>query len=601
MPRLLLLLPLSVCLFAATEDGGAVFQKHCTICHKPVGGENRTPSPETLSRLPKKSIVTALETGAMKAQGAELTVSEREAVANFLVAGTLPTSGPAKANACADAGSPVPNLTGWNGWGVDLENTRFQPGKLAGLTPGQVPKLKLKWAFGFPSAGVVYGQPTIAGGRLFLGSADGTVYSMDARTGCIYWTYKAPVTVRSAITLGATGNGRNAAYFGDVKANFYAVDAQNGELLWKVQVDDHPVARVTGSAKLYQGRLYVPVSSIEEVSAGSAKYPCCKFRGSIVALDAKTGKQIWKTYSIQETPVPTGQSPAGTDRFGPSGGAIWSSPTIDTKRKVLYAGSGNQYSDPVSKYSDAILAMDLETGALRWSSQMSQGDGWNFACSNPNKGSCPETQGPDIDIGSSPILRTVNGKDVLIVGQKSGVVHGLNPDKEGEIMWTMRIGKGGALGGIMWGSSADEKTVYVPLSDFGVKGPDGALIGGGLYALNIATGEKVWYAPPVKPACAGKPGCSPSQMAPSTVIPGVVFSGSMDGHMRAHATADGSMIWDFDTLREFDTVNGVKAKGGSLNAAGPTISGGMLFVNSGYGALGGMAGNVLLAFAADSN
>lgn len=598
MPRPpVLFLTLCVSAFAANEKGAELFQKQCAVCHKAGGGANRTPSPEALSRMPKQSIVTALDTGVMKLQGAALSLAEREAIADFLTVGQTSTPETAKSNACPDARSALPNLTGWNGWGADLTNTRFQSTKVAGLTAAQVPNLKLKWALGMAGTGVMYGQPTIAGGRLFLGSADGTVYSLNAATGCVYWTYKAPVTVRTAIELGSDSTNRAVAYFGDVKANVYAVDAQNGELLWRVPVDEHPVARVTGSPKLYQNRLYVPVSSVEEVSAGNAKYACCKFRGSVVALEVKTGRQIWKTYSIPDAPAPTGKSSAGTDKFGPAGAAIWSSPTIDTKRKVLYVGTGNQYADPVTKYSDAVLAMDLDTGVLRWSKQMTGGDHWNFACMNPNPASCPETQGPDVDIGSSPILRSVGGKDVLVVGQKSGIVHGLDPDKQGEILWEVRIGRGGALGGIMWGSAADDRSVYVPLSDWaGSKAVEGAPAGGGLFALNIATGEKVWYTPPVKPACAGKSGCSPSQMAPATVIPGVVFSGSMDGHLRAYSTTDGSIVWDFDTLRDFDTINGVKAKGGSLNATGPTIANGMLFVNSGYGALGGMPGNVLLAF-----
>ena len=592
----------AACAAAATEDrpdGKALFEKQCAICHKP-GGENRVPLPEALAKLPKTAIVTALETGSMKVQGTALNPAQRVAIAEFLTAGNAGRVETGKANACPGGPSPLPNLNGWNGWGVDLANTRFQSGAAAGLPAADVPKLKLKWAFGFAGAGVVYGQPTIAGGRLFFGSTDGTVYSVDARSGCVYWTFKAPTTVRTAITIDKFGKDRVAAWFGDVNASAYAVDAATGELLWKTKVDDHPVARITGAPKLYQGRLYVPVSSIEEVNAGSSSYPCCKFRGSVVALDAVTGKQLWKTYSIPDAPTANGKNKAGTDRFGPAGAAIWSSPTLDLKRKLIYVGTGNQYTDPVSKYSDAILALDMETGSMRWAKQLSEGDHWNFGCINPNKASCPDTVGPDTDIGSSPILKSVNGRDVLVVGQKSGIVHGLDPDKRGEILWQVRIGRGGALGGIMWGSAAAGDAVYVPLSDFGgPRAADGSVVGGGLFALKIATGEKVWYAPPVKPACQGKSGCSPSQMAPATAIPGAVFSGSMDGHLRAYSMADGATIWDFDTLQPFDTVNGVPGKGGSLSASGSTIAGGMLFVNSGYGALGGMPGNVLLAFSVD--
>jgi polyvinyl alcohol dehydrogenase (cytochrome) len=582
---------------AAAQDGATLFQKNCATCHK-TGGANRAPLPEALAHLPKDGIVASLTSGSMKAQGAALSAAERNAIADYLVAKNTDKVETARSNACPSAAAPLADFTGWNGWGVDLANTRFQPAAVAGLKAADVPKLKLKWAFGFANSGTAIGQPTIASGRLFFGSNDGTVYSLDARTGCLYWTYKAPVTVRTAISLGKFDDKRSVAYFGDVQANVYAVDARNGELLWKTRVDDHKVARVTGAPKLYQGKLYVPVSSIEEVSAGSAKYACCTFRGSVVALDAYSGKQIWKSYSIPDPPAPNGQSPAGTDRFGPAGGAIWSSPTIDVKRGVLYIGSGNQYSDPPSKYSDAIIAFDLNTGAMKWSKQMTPGDGWNFGCINPAKGSCPEGVGPDVDIGSSPILRSVgNGHDVLLVGQKSGIVHALDPDKEGEIVWQVRIGKGGALGGIMWGSAADDKNMYVPLSDWPTSKDPGAP--GGLFALSIATGEKVWIAPPVTPACAGKSGCSPAQMAPATLIPGAVFSGSMDGHLRAYSTADGSILWDYDTLRDFDTVNGVAAKGGSMSASGPTIANGMLYVNSGYGALGGMPGNVLLAFSGE--
>ena len=547
--------------------------------------------PDALAQLSQQAIVAALETGAMKAQGASLTPAERAAIARFLSkdAGLRTTS--ATPNMCA-AGATLNSIDGWNGWGIDLVNSRFQPAKAAGMTADDVPRLKLAWAFGFPDTLTVFGQPTIAGGRLFFGSADGTVYSLNAKTGCAYWTFKAPTTVRSPITIAAIAKGGYAAYFGDGQANMYALDAQTGELIWKVKVEEHKLAGITGSAAFYNGRLYVGVrSGSEEMMAGNPKYACCTFRGSVVALDAVTGKQIWKTFTIPDPPTSTRKNKAGIDLFGPSGAAVWSAPTIDVKRKAVYVGTGNNYSDPVTKYSDAVLAFDLDTGSLRWAKQLSP-DVWNYSCSMPDKSSCPDKPDGDTDVGTPPILRTLaNGHDIIVVGQKSGIVHALDPEKRGEIVWQNRIGKGSALGGVLWGLAADNDVVYAPLSD--VLTPGG---GGGLFALKVANGDKVWYAAPIEPACKGKKGCSPAQMAPVTLISGAVFSGSMDGHLRAYATADGKAIWDFDTLRDFETVNGVKAHGGSMNATGPTIADGMMFVNSGYAQLTGMSGNVLLAF-----
>ncbi|MBI3696890.1 MAG: PQQ-binding-like beta-propeller repeat protein, partial [Acidobacteria bacterium] len=381
-------------------------------------------------------------------------------------------------------------------------------------------------------------------------------------------------------------------------ANVYAVNASTGALLWKTKVDDHPMARVTGSPRLHQGCLYVPVSSVEEVSSGNPKYECCKFRGSVVALDVGGGKQIWKTYTIPDPPTPAKKKESGVQLYGPSGAAVWSAPTLDLKRKALYVGTGNSYSDPPARTSEAVLAIDMESGSMLWSKQLTPGSvAWNFACFSPDRSSCPEKPGQDFDFGSSPILKDLpGGKSVLVCGQKSGVVHALDPDRQGEIVWQVRIGHGSALGGIQWGPAADDQTAYVALSDvFGGKPEDA----GGLFALRLASGEKVWHAPPPKPPCLGQPGCSAAQSAAVTAIPGAVFSGSLDGHLRAYSTADGSILWDFDTVQEFPTVNGVKAKGGSINGPGPTIAGGMVYVNSGYGRFREMPGNVLLAFSVD--
>lgn len=577
----------------STVDGKALFEKNCAGCHRP-GAENRTPLPEALRRLPNQAILMSLDTGAMKTQGSTLTAAQRHAIADFLAPATVASIEPARENACPAGAPPIRDLSGWNGWGVDLVNSRMQPSQAAGLSAEDVPKLKVKWAFGFPGVTTVFGQPSMVGGRLFFGSANGTVYSVDADSGCVYWTFKAPSQVRSPVTVAPFGKGRFAAYFGDGQAVVYAVDANTGALLWQAKIDDHKLAGITGSPKLYDGRVIVGVrSGSEEMLAANPKYPCCTFQGSLVALDAQSGKQIWKTHTIPDPPKVVRKNSAGTDLYGPSGAAIWSSPTIDVKRKAIYVGTGNNYSDPVTPQSDAVLAFDLETGSMRWSKQMNP-DVWNFSCSQPGKASCPDKPDRDTDIGTSPIIRTLpGGKDIIVVGQKSGYVYGLDPDKRGELVWQIQIGKGGALGGVMWGLAADAEKAYVPLSDIS-PGP-----AGGLFALKLASGEKAWYAPPAEPACKGKPGCSPAQMAPATLITGVVFSGSMDGHLRGYSTEDGKVLWDFDTLRDFETVNGVKAHGGSMNATGPTIANGMMFLNSGYSQLTGMGGNVLLALSVD--
>src|SRR6266481_1008723 len=590
---LLALLLSAAWLPGAPPDGSALFENNCALCHK-AGADNRTPLPEALKRLPNRAIVAALESGSMKVQGSKLSIAERQSIADFLSPPTESSIQPLKLNACPGTPPALANLNGWNGWSTDLINSRMQTAKEAGISAGDVPRLKVKWAFGFADAATVYSQPTMVNGRLFFGSGNGTVYSLDAKTGCLYWTFKSPSQVRTAVTIAAIGKNQHAAFFGDGQATMYALNAQTGELLWKTKLDEHKMAGITGAPKVYNGRVYVGVrSGGEEMMAANPKYACCTFRGSLASLDAATGRLIWKTYTIPDPPTTTKKNAQGTDLFGPSGAAIWSSPTIDVERKAVYVGTGNNYSDPPTRDSDAVLAFDLDSGSKLWSKQMNP-DVWNFSCSQPGKPNCPENPDRDTDIGASPILRSLpDGKDILLIGQKSGMVYGIDPDKRGEILWETQIGKGGALGGVMWGMAADNTNVYVPLSDI-MPGP-----AGGLFALKIATGEKVWTVPPPVPACKGKGGCSAAQMAPATLLAGVVFSGSLDGHLRAYSTVDGKVIWDLDTLRDYETVNGVKAHGGSLNATGPTIAAGMMFVNSGYSQLTGMAGNVLLALTVD--
>ena len=506
---------------------------------------------------------------------------------------------PAATTNCANGsdGFPQPlDGPGWNGWGADIKNSRFQPAAMAGLTPDQVPRLQLKWAFGFPGASAANAQPTVVGGLLFVGGGDRKVYALDARSGCTRWTFATEAVVRAAISVGPiSGSDQYAAFFGDVRGNAYAVNATSGAPIWKTKVEDHPAARILGAPTLYAGVLYVPVSSFEEATGSQPTYQCCTFRGSVVALDSATGSRKWKAYTIPETPSPTIRNAVGTQLYGPSGAAVWSAPTIDVQRHAVYVATGNSYSNPAAETSDAIVAFDLMTGQMLWHRQATAKDSYVVACYGSDQTNCPEDHGPDNDFGQSPILVNLDsGQRMLVVGQKSGVVYALDPDHEGKVLWQTRIGKGGPLGGIMWGSAADKERVYVANSDLrGVMSPD-PTAGGGLFGLDLATGKISLQVPPVP--CGDRDQCSPALSAAVTEIPGVVFSGGVSGYLRAYATADARLLWEVDTAHDYATVNGVAAQGGAMDGPGPTIVDGMLYVASGYAQWGGLPGNVLLAF-----
>jgi polyvinyl alcohol dehydrogenase (cytochrome) len=473
----------------------------------------------------------------------------------------------------------------WNGWSPTPTNTRFQSAAAAGLTVAQVQKLKLKWAFGFEGDTIVFAQASVIGNNLFVGSASGKVHALDSRTGCTHWMFQAESAVRPAIAMVPVG-AAHALLFGDRGGTFYSLEAETGRVLWKKKVDDHAGARVTGSAVVHEGVIYIPVASGEETLARGNQYACCTFRGSVVALRVQDGSQVWKTYMIPEAAHKT------DDGWGPSGAGVWSAPTIDVKRGRLYVGTGNNYSEPATATSDAIVAVDLKTGRIAWVRQVQPGDILNGNCQSKN--TCP---GPDYDFGASPILEKLDGgRELVLVGQKSGIVYALDPDKDGQIVWEARVGKGGVNGGVQWGMASDGRNVYAATSDVVRRGAAGydPKEGGGLTALRIRDGSKAWYAAP--PPCGDKMGCSPAQSAAVSVIPGVVFSGSLDGHLRAFSTEDGKVLWDFDTVRDFATVNGVKASGGGIDGPGAIVSGGTVYVGSGYQRTGGMGGNVLLAF-----
>ena len=588
---------------ASQDDGAALFKTYCAMCHDGPAADAQAPRLDTLRQLSAEQVLAALERGSMRARAAERSRAQRRTLAAYVSGKPLAASDAAmpKSAFCSVAtASPAKALArpSWNGWGLGIGNTRFQSAHAAGITAEEVPRLAVKWAFGFPGASSAGTQPVIVAGRVYVATAEGELYVLEAKTGCVYWTLEVEAAVRSAITLDERADGTLIAYFGDQSANVYAVDAKVGKVLWKVEVDEHPHAAITAAPQLHNGRLYVPVSSREESQVGDPRYPCCSFRGSVVALETRSGKRLWKTYTVAEKAKPTTKNSVGTQLYGPAGGAIWNTPTIDTKRNVLYVGTGNNFAPPATALSDSLVALDLDTGRIRWSRQITENDIWNGSCRAPNREAavCPDRDAPDFDFtGSSFLVDVGGGRQLIVVGNKSGGIFGFDPDASGKIVWERRVAQGSSSGGVFWGSATDGVNIYAANADFIADDP---ATSGGMNAVDLRTGRVVWSVPGA--GCANKNPCKPSQNAAVTAIPGVVFSGTMDGRLRAYSTRDGTVLWESDTAHEFITVNHVHANGGSMSNGGAAVVDGMLFVNSGYSHHGGiLPGNVLLAFSVE--
>lgn len=578
--------------------GRALYTERCATCHDHPQG--RIPPRILIAtvRAPE-DIVAALTSGAMRPQAAGLGEQDVRALAAFLT-GRLPSEDrrDPNANPCgATQASLVPGAADWNGWGRDQANTRFHPH--SGLAADDLPRLKLKWVFAYPGSRI-YGQPVVVGGRIFIGgNSAGRVYSLDTRTGCTHWSYQAEGFVRTAVVVGPAGAGpgaRLAAFFGGDRAMVHAVDAQTGAPLWATRVDEYPLAHVLGTPKLHEGRLYVPVSSTESSAAADPDYPCCSFRGKVVALDAATGRTLWRSAAI-EGPLAPGRLKENGERIsGPAGAAMFASPAIDAKRGVLYVGTGNSYTNRRETGSDAIHAFDLVSGRPRWSRQVLGTDAWVGGCAgNEPRGNCPVPLGPDFGFASSPILvEQAAGGPVLLAPSKSGILYALDPDARGRLRWQTELVRGDLNGGILWGPAVAGDRVFVATSKYDYISGEGS---GALAAVAIDTGRLLWRTPsPARPCTWGSARCAQAQLAAVTAIPGAVFAGSLDGRIRAYASDTGRILWEFNTGDVFDAVNGGQATGGGIDYGGQTVADGMLFVQSGSGR---QPGNALLAFSAD--
>lgn len=590
----------------ASEDIGArVYNQICSNCHE--AGVPKAASRAMMSFMAPNSIYRAITTGVMQDMAADLSTEEKQAVVKFIT-GTNPSAAKQQVSAPQCKGAQAsfdrsrpPALTGW---GFTPDNRRHIPDQIAGITPDNVKHLKLKWAFGFPQAVRARSHPAVAAGAVFVGSQDGTLYALDQETGCIRWTFSAGAEIRTGLVITPWDKGNEAAssltYFGDFLGSVYAVDTFTGALVWRVQPDDHPNTTITATPTLFEGRLYVSVSALEVINTLNPDYSCCNFRGSVVALDALSGEQIWKTYTITEEATERDVNGAGVRQRGPSGAPVWNTPAIDAKRRQLYVGTGENYSSPATLTSDAILAMDLDNGELKWSFQATPNDAWNASCSVAPHTSCPKEDGPDFDFGGQSVLATNNdGQDLVVAGQKSGIVWALNPDN-GELIWKNKVGRGGVIGGVHFGIAVSGNTVFVPISD-AVADPNyvdnyEGTPRPGLYALDLKTGAYKWQWAAVD-ACEGHPMCMKGNSAVPTVTDSLAIAGSLDGHLRIHDSKTGTVLWDYDTAREFASVSGIPAKGGAMEGgAAALLHAGMLFVNSGYMFNQHMPGNAFLAF-----
>lgn len=584
----------------ADVDTKTLFETRCGICHN--GASPEVPRMETLKKMPQERIIKALTSGVMMNQAAMLTEKQHIALAKYISEVTDTKTGGVIKGMCEET-TDDEYLTAYprvDNWGIGFHNKRYYDGDDVAINEGNVGSLKLSWTFAFPNATRARVQPTIAGNTLFTASQTGTVYALDRKTGCIQWTFQADAEIRSALVINRDTTGMaTELFFGDFSANVYSVDLLTKKLNWKKNIGDSPYATITGTLSIFENRLFIPLSSIEIVNSYDEEYECCTFRGSVVSLNKDSGDRLWKTYTIDEAPSPHGKTSAGTTILAPSGAPIWTGVTVDAKRRRIYVGSGENYARPVTKTSDAIIAFDMDSGEKLWANQTLPDDAWNAGCVGLTKGAnCPENNGPDADFGAPPILVERPEGDLLLAGQKSGFVYALDPDNQGKTLWTELVGRGGTMGGIHWGMATDGKTLYVPINDRGVyqinkdkpKSP-------GLHALDVATGKQLW-ATIEKDRCPPMTlrGCGPGLSAAITLVPDIVFAGTLDGFLKAYSANDGRQLWAYDTKRDYDAVNGAKAYGGAIDSDGPIVVENQLFVSSGYAKFGEVEGNVILAF-----
>jgi polyvinyl alcohol dehydrogenase (cytochrome) len=535
-------------------------------------------------------------------------------------AGATPGSGPV-ASASREAGVPPGARPGdWAEWQHGSQGGRNQPFERQ-ITPATVKNLKLKWSFVFPNqTGVVWSQPAVVGDTLYVGGPDSRFYALNARTGATKWSFdlrphagSVPPPSSNQFTQNPVKDGPavvgDTVFFGDGRANVFALNRHTGRMRWMTKIDTHSNAILSGSPTYFDGRIFIGVSSTEYAIAADDRYPCCTFSGKMVALDTRTGKISW-TYRTMPQPKQDGTWPGTTTpRWISSGGSVWSTPVIDPRTRTIYFGAGNNYSGSEG-HSDSAIALNLDTGTERWTYQLTHPDAWTVRCvtGQPPGGSCPGL-GDDVadeldyDVGS-PLMFQIHGRPVVGFTQKSGVYHVFDA-RTGKIVWQTQLSVGAPnqpWRGIEWGASYDGHQLYVATW---------RAYPGTLHALNPDTGAINWKTPLPADACTtggaahpikitppdDPPVCTAGNVAAVSSSPGLVYEGAEDGKMRIYSAKTGENLWTYDSVHMFTGVNGLSGPGGSISGnGGAVVSHGMVYVESGYQLSHGLPGHVLLAF-----
>lgn len=598
--------------------GERLFDKHCASCHD--NPAMHAPTREALSGFSKESVLVAMEFGKMQPMAAGLAQSERFLIATYLAGSAPDTQEWIAQNRCSTAAGS--DRTAYvTDWGIGPQNRRFVDSDSAGITRDNVASLELAWALAFPRVTDMRSQPAIIGDTLYFGDKTGILYALDRTRGCVRAHTKVFGGIRSAITVATLGSGKQLLIFADSLATVFALDPASLDIVWQHSARLYDTSVISGSISYHDNRLFVPISSFEVAAAGSPSHICCTSHGGVIALAANSGEELWQWHATADATL-QGHNTAGQEQYGPSGAAVWTTPAVDAKRNRLYIGTGENLTHPATGTSDAVIALDMDSGELVWHFQAIADDVWNAACLNGGA-NCPENAGGDFDFGASIIIaQKPDGSEVLLAGQKSGEVFALNPDTrstEGEVLWRNRISLGTTNGGIHWGMALSGQRLVVPVAD-----PERERAGytprPGLYALDVATGELLWKQPVARgcqiaeknkpliglenlraterPALVELYQCSfyYGLSAAATATPELAFSAALDGTLRAYDIVSGEILWQTQTAQPFTTINGIAGHGGAIDVSGQVLADGWLYVQSGYSMFGQLPGNVLLAY-----